>query len=178
MSAKFATLPGTQHVNKEKPVTTTVPVSDIKNAIKAMLHEAFDNARGMFLDEGDALWQTLESVTAAQASVPIAPGGNSIAGQVNHMVFYFDVMAGYMRNDPPAAPDWSAAWKVVEVDEDQWQELKLALGQRQSETITLIDGAPDDIFTDTDILGGSYAMVAHTAFHLGQIRHALAAQGA
>lgn len=159
-------------------MTATVPVSDIKTAIKVMLHESFDEAKGMFLDQGDSLWPTLEHVTAAQASVPISPGGNSIAGQVNHMVFYFDVMAGYMRNDPPAHPDWSAAWKLVEVDEDQWKELKLALGQRQSEIITLIDATPDDVFTDNDILGGSYAIVAHTAFHLGQIRHALAAQGA
>ncbi len=157
--------------------TATIPASAIKDATKAALKEAFDSPVGMFLDKGDALWETLEPVTAAQASIPIAPGGNSIAGQVNHMVFYFDVMAGYMRNDPPEHPDWSAAWKVVEVDEDQWQELKLALGQRQSEIITLIDNAPDEVFTDPDIVGGSYAIVAHTAFHLGQIRHALAAQG-
>lgn len=156
--------------------TATVPASTIKEATKAGLREAFDSPIGMFLDKGDALWETLEHVTAAQASVPIAPGSNSIAGQINHMVFYFDVMAAYMRNEPPEHPDWSAAWKVVEVDDEQWQDLKRALSERQGETIALIDAAPDDVFTDPDIVGGSYAIVAHTAFHLGQIRHALAAQ--
>ena len=158
-------------------MTATVPVSAVKDAVKLSLGEAFDNAIGMFLDKGDSLWPTLETVTAEQASIPIGPGGNSIAGQVNHMVFYFDVMAAYMRNDPPEKPDWGAAWKVIEVDDEQWQALKDALRKRQQELLTLIDAAPDNVFTDPDILGGTYAIVAHTAFHLGQIRHALAAQG-
>lgn len=158
-------------------MNASVPVSAVKDAIKAALGESFDTAIGMYLDKGDSIWPTLENVTAEQASVPIAPGGNSIASQVNHMVFYFDVMAMYMRNENPERPDWSAAWKLVEVDDEQWQELKLALKERQGELITLINSAPDEIFTDPDILAGSYGIVAHTAFHLGQIRHALAAQG-
>lgn len=158
-------------------MNASVPVSAVKDAIKAALGESFDTAIGMYLDRGDSIWPTLENVTAEQASVPIAPGGNSIASQVNHMVFYFDVMAMYMRNENPERPDWSAAWKLVEVDDEQWQELKLALKERQGELINLINSAPDEIFTDPDILAGSYGIVAHTAFHLGQIRHALAAQG-
>jgi uncharacterized damage-inducible protein DinB len=177
MSAKFDTLPRMRHTSKEYKMTATVPVSAVKDAMKLALGEAFDTAIGMFLDKGDSLWPTLEHVTAEQASVPINPGGNSIASQVNHMVFYFDVMAAYMRNDPPEKPDWSAAWKVVEVDDEQWRELTDALRQRQHELLGLIDAAPDEAFTDPDILGGTYAIVAHTAFHLGQIRHALAAQG-
>ena len=158
-------------------MTATVPVSTVKESTKAALSEAFDTVIGMFLDKGDSIWETLENVTAEQASVPIAPGGNSIAGQLNHMNFYFDVMATYMRNDTPEKPDWAEAWKTVEVDEDQWQDLKRNLRKRQDELFTLIDAAPDEVFTDPDIVGGTYAIVAHTAFHLGQIRHALAAQG-
>lgn len=158
-------------------MTATVPVSVIKESTRAALSEAFDTVVGMFLDKGDSIWETLENVTAEQASVPIASGGNSIAGQLNHMNFYFDVMAMYMRNEPPEKPDWAEAWKTVEVDEDQWQDLKRDLRKRQSELFTLIDAAPDEVFTNPDVVGGTYAIVAHTAFHLGQIRHALAAQG-
>lgn len=158
-------------------MTTTISVTEIKDATKLALTEAFDSVVGMFLDKGDSLGETLENVTAEQASVPIAPGSNSIAGQVNHMVFYFDVMAMHMRGDDPGKPNWDAAWQLVEVNEDEWKELKLALGERQAELFVLIDNTPDEMFADPDILGGSYAVVAHTAFHLGQIRHALAAQG-
>lgn len=158
-------------------MTTTVPVSDIKTATKAVLSETFDSVVGMFLDKGDSLWETLENVTAEQASVPIVPGGNSIAGQVAHMTYYFDIMAMYMRNDPPEKADWAEAWKIVEVDEETWKDLKRALAERQAELNVLIDNAPEELFADPDIIGGTYAIVAHTAFHLGQIRHALAAQG-
>lgn len=158
-------------------MTTHVPVSAIKQGINAALNETFDQPIGMFLDKGDALWQTLDNVTAEQASVPIAEDGNSIAGQVAHMTFYLDVMAAYMRNEPPEKPDWADAWKTVKVDAHQWQDLKRKLAERQSELLTLINAAPEEVFKDPDILGGSYALVGHNAFHLGQIRHALAAQG-
>lgn len=159
-------------------MTVTVPVSSIKDAMKAALTETFDSVFGMYLDKGETVWETLEGVTAEQASVPIHPGSNSIASQINHMIFYFDVMAQYMRNDPPKEhPDWGLAWKLIEVDEDQWTELKLALGERQAELFALINNSPDEVFTDPDVLAGTYGIVAHTAFHLGQIRHAKAAQG-
>lgn len=158
-------------------MTASVPVSAVKEATKAALSEAFDTVVGMFLDKGDSLWETLQDVTAQQASVPIAAGGNSIAGQVNHMIYYFDIMAMYMRGDEPTDKDWAAAWKTVEVNEDEWKELRRALGERQAELFVMIDNTPDQVFVDTDVLGGTYAIVAHTAFHLGQIKHALAAQG-
>lgn len=157
-------------------MTVTITVTQIKSSIKLALGEAFDTAIGMYLDKGETLWETLDGVTADQASIPIGAGGNSIAAQVAHMTFYFDVMAGYMRGEEPEKPDWAAAWRTVEVDEDTWQELKRALGERQAELYTMIDNTPDEIFTNPDFLTGSYGIVAHTAYHLGQIRHALAAQ--
>lgn len=158
-------------------MTTSVPVSVIKESTKLVLTEAFDNVVGMFLDKGDSLWETLENVTAEQASVPIASGGNTIAAQIAHMIYYFDIMAMYMRGEEPENKDWGAAWKATTVDDAEWKELRLALGERQSEIFVLIDNTPEEIFVDADIVGGTYAIVAHTAFHLGQIRHALAAQG-
>lgn len=159
-------------------MTVTVPVSTIKASVKIALAEAFDTVVGMFLDKGETLRETLSDVSSEQASIPIYPGGNSIASQVNHMIFYFDVMAQYMRNDPPKErPEWGLAWKLIEVDDEQWAELKQALTDRQTDLYALIDAAPDEIFADPDFLAGSYGIVAHTAFHLGQIRHAKAAQG-
>lgn len=158
-------------------MTVSVPVSDIKNAIKTVLSESFDTIIGMYLDKGDTIWESLDDLTAEQASVPIHPGSNSIASQVNHMNFYFDVMKQYFEDNEPKKVDWSLAWKVIEVDEDQWGELKQGLRDRQAELFALIDGAPDEVFADPGFLAGSYGIVAHTAFHLGQIRHARAAQG-
>lgn len=157
-------------------MTTSVPVSVIKESTKTALTEAFDKVIGMYLDKGDSLWETLDGVTAEQASIPIAPGGNSIASQVAHMTYYFDIMAIYMRGKEPEEKNWDAAWQIIEVNEDDWNDLQRALRERQSQIFTLIDNAPEDLFADPDIVGGTYAIVAHTTFHLGQIRHALAAQ--
>lgn len=158
-------------------MTTTLAVTQVKDAMKRALTEAFDSANGMFLDKGDSLWETLESVTAQQASVPIAPAGNSIAGQISHLIYYFDIMATFMRGEDPEDVNWGTAWQTVHVEEDDWKQLKSALGERQTDLFVLIDNTPNEMFEDPDVLTGSYAIVAHTAFHLGQIRHALAAQG-
>lgn len=158
-------------------MTTTVPVSAIKDATKAALGEAFDTVVGMFLDKGDSLWETLENVTAEQASVPISANGNSIAAQVEHMNYYFGIMEIYTQGEQPTDVNWAKAWEVGEVSDAQWNAIKQALKERQSNLFGLIDSAPEELFADPDIVGGTYAIVAHTAFHLGQIRHALAAQG-
>lgn len=158
-------------------MTTTIDVRDIKDAIKRNLAEALDDAKGIYLDKGDSLWPTLENVSAAQASVPIAPDGNSIAGQVNHMIYYFDISATFMRGEEPVDVNWDAAWETVAVNEDEWKELRRALAERQVDILVLIDNTPDEVFSDPNVIAGSYGIVAHTAFHLGQIRHALAAQG-
>ncbi|MCA9833629.1 MAG: DinB family protein [Thermomicrobiales bacterium] len=158
-------------------MTASVPVSEIRSAIKLALGEAFDTVIGMYLDKGETLRESLDDLTAEQASVPIHPGSNSIASQVNHMNFYFDVMKNYLVGQEPERPDWSLAWKVIEVDEDQWSDLKQGLRDRQTELYGLIDAVPDEVFADPNFLAGSYGIVAHTAFHLGQIRHARAAQG-
>lgn len=158
-------------------MTTTINAGNIKDAIKLLMAETFDNAKGIYLDKGDPLWPTLENVTAEQASIPIAPGGNSIAGQIKHMIYYFDVSSVFMRGKEPDTVDWAAAWQTVAVDEEEWNDLRRELGEWQARILEIIDTTPDEIFADPNVLGGTYGIVAHSAFHLGQIRHALAAQG-
>lgn len=158
-------------------MTDTLSAAKIKDAVKLLMKETFDDAIGIYLDKGDSLWATLENVTAEQASIPIAPGGNSIASQVSHIVYYMDLTAIFMRGDEPEYVDWGEAWKTISVSEDEWKELRDALGESQAKILTLIDSTPDEMFADPEVLGGSYGLIAHCAFHLGQIRHALAAQG-
>lgn len=158
-------------------MTNRLSADKIKDAVKLLMTETFDDANGIYLDKGDSLWATLENVTAEQASIPIAPGGNSIASQVSHLIYYFELSTIFMRGETPESVDWSEAWETVIVNEEEWQDLRNALGEQQTEILKLINGTPDEMFADPDVLGGSYGIVAHTAFHLGQIRHALAAQG-
>lgn len=154
--------------------SATISVEVFRGALLTLLDEAFDNVHGAFLDRGDSLFPTLESVTAEQASVPVCGDGNSIASQVNHLIFYFDVGFQYMRGENPGKQDWSKAWELVRVTDDEWDGLKQALRERQKTLLGLINETPAEAFGGSDeMVEGAMATIAHTAFHLGQIRHSL-----
>lgn len=150
--------------------TRTATYQDIREAMLTTLDEAFDNGHGAFLDPGDSLFPTLEQVSARQASVPVGTCGNSIAGQVAHLNFYFDLGFRYMRGENPGPQDWSVAWRTVEVSDEEWNDLKQGLRARQQQLVEIVTMGPPEI--TGNIIGGMFGLVAHTAFHLGQIRHA------
>lgn len=154
--------------------TAMISVESFRNSVLFMLDETFDNVQGAYLDPGDSLFTTLEQVTAEQASIPICGEGNSIASQVNHVIFYFDVGFQYMRGENPGRQDWGKAWETVRVTDAEWDALKQQLRERQQTLVQLIRETPDEAFRDNEeMVGGAMATIAHTAFHLGQIRHAL-----
>ena len=153
-----------------------IPFDEFRQALLTLLDEAFDHVQGAFLDPGDSLFPTLEGVSIWQASQVIGgEGGNSIAGQVNHLIFYMDVAMQYMRGENPGKQDWAVAWRLVEVNDDEWMSLKQELRERQQEIVSMINGTLSVV--DDDFVGGAIAFVAHTAYHLGQIRHALSMLG-
>lgn len=153
----------------------TVSFDVFRKAYLELLDETFDNVQGAFLDPGDSLFPTLASVTASQASKVVGSCGNSIAGQVNHLIFYFDVGFEYMQGRNPGRQDWAQAWKTIEVTDDEWESLKQQLRERQQRLIKLLQEYSGEM--NEDIVGGAFATLAHTAFHLGQIRHALCMLG-
>lgn len=144
-----------------------------RNAVLFLFDETFDNVHGAYLDKGDSLFTTLEEVTAVQASAPACGERNSIAAQVNHLIFYFDVAFQYMRGENPGKQDWGTAWELVAVSEEEWADLKAQLRDRQQTLVRMIKETPAEAFVSEEMAGGAMASIAHTAFHLGQIRHAL-----
>lgn len=62
---------------------------------------------------------------------------------------------------------------MVSVTDEAWNELKQKLRDRQQTLLQLIRETPDEAFDNEDMVGGAMAAIAHTAFHLGQVRHAL-----
>lgn len=150
-----------------------ISVQIFKNNLLSIFDETFDNVQGAYLDSGDAFFPTLEAITSKQASIPVCGDRNSIASQVNHVIFYFDVAFQYMQGENPGRQDWSKAWELVSVSDDEWRLLKDQLRDRQQKLFGLINETPASAFTHEETVGGAMAAIAHTAFHLGQIRHAL-----
>lgn len=155
--------------------TIAIPYTDFRQQMLTLLDETFDNVYGAYLDPGDSFFPTLEGISAERASQVVGTCGNSIAGQVAHVVFYMDVAIRYMRGENPGRQDWSIAWQTVEVSKEEWAALKRELRERQERVVALVSETPATV--SGDFVGGAMALIAHTAFHLGQVRHALCMLG-
>jgi hypothetical protein len=146
-----------------------------KKELFECLEETFERVRGIYLDRGTSLFETLEGVSAEEASRPPA-GGATVAAQVEHVRFYLDVLNDVMRNGEVARVDWREIWQSVrEVTPEGWEEQKRRLREshrRVLETIRNYEGWQGEYG-----VAGSLAVLAHTAYHLGGIRQALRAVG-
>ena len=95
----------------------------------------------------------------------------SIAAQVDHTRFYIDSLLAFLISGPPAEPvDWAGSWQIEAVNEAKWQEL--VDGLREAYGNVLIVAASFDRW-DPQSIGGAFALVAHCAYHLGEVRQGL-----
>jgi len=151
----------------------TIPAEAFRGALLTMLDEAFFGANGSsyFTDQGTSLFETLATIDAETASRRFSDRASNIAAQVNHIRFYLDTLMDGVKNGWKPA-DWPGSWAVEEVSPEEWQ----ALIDRLQETVTQIrEFAASNTLWTTETIGGGIAIVAHTAYHLGEIRSSLAA---
>lgn len=152
-------------------VTPSISTADFRSTLLMTLDEAFDNVHGFFLDKGDSLFETLAGISAAEASQSLGPRSGNIAAKVNHTRFYLDAIAANAAAGEYIPVDWESSWAIGEVTEAEWQDLIDRLR-------TTYNGLKEFIATFDDwneqFIGGAFGIVAHTAYHLGEIRQALA----
>lgn len=141
-------------------------------ALRAMLDETFDNVRGYYLDKGTSLFETLADITAAEASIPVGGKCATLAAQVKHVAFYLDVVDKSVRDPNYPRVDWEEIWRTVSsVTPDEWTAIQDELRASYQLILNLIEGMPS--WNSEAEIGGAIAVVAHTAYHLGEIRQAL-----
>lgn len=151
---------------------STIPTTHVTEAIATLLDEAFNHGRGYFLDPNAAIFETLASVTAAQASAPLAGVGATIAAQVKHIAFDLGYVAQclYHPTTPPA--DWGEVWRTVgRVSTTEWEAIQHELHTNYHHINTLL--AEPSLWTTPQNLSLAIALIAHAAYHLGEIRQAL-----
>ena len=158
----------------ETKMSAQIPVERFKKALLACLEETFSNVRGIYLDKGTTLFETLEGVSAAEASRAISANSATIAAQVEHVRFYLDVLDDYMRTGVDKTNNWREIWETVrEVTPEQWEDIKRRLRQSHERALTTInsfekwDGKYD--------IAGALSILVHSAYHLGGIRLTLGA---
>jgi hypothetical protein len=135
----------------------------------ALLEETFEKPKGMFLDEGTSLFQTLDGVSADDASRPISEGRPTIAAQVEHVRFYLDTLLRFMRGEKMGTIDWKEIWRTVHaVSPAEWDATKARARASYDRVTSYVRSL--ETWDGENEIGGALAIVVHTAYHLGQIR--------
>jgi hypothetical protein len=145
-----------------------------KKEIFRCLDETVEKVHGIYLDRGTSLFETLDGISAEDASRPIAEGCATIAAQVEHVRFYLDVLNDVMQREEVAKIDWREIWQSVrEVTPEEWEEQKRRL--RESYKSVLATLKSYEKWESEYGISGALAVLVHTAYHLGGIRQALGA---
>jgi hypothetical protein len=138
------------------------------------LKETFLEVRGLYLDPGTSLFETLAEVSAAEASQPIAENCATVAAQVEHVRFYLEVLGDVIRNKEMVKVDWQEIWQTVhQVTPAEWEDQQRRL--RETYHRTMITLKTIDRWDGKYEIGSALCILAHTAYHLGGIRQALGA---
>ena len=157
--------------NLDNAIETRIKKDDFMDSLFAILDETFENHHGIYLDENTSLFQTLEMVSAEEASIPVGGKCATLAAQVEHVNFYLEVLERYIFENNTSRVDWGEIWRKVEkVTPEEWEASKAKL----ESTYRRIDKAlHKNENWNEDAIGGAMAIVVHTAYHLGEIRQAL-----
>lgn len=141
-------------------------------ALRLLLDETFDQVHGIYLDQGTSLFETLADINAAEASIPVGGQCATLAAQVKHVAFYLDVVDNSVRDPNYPRVDWDEIWRTVgSVTPEEWAVIQDELRVNYNRILQLIDEMP--AWTNELEVGGAIGVIAHTAYHLGEIRQAL-----
>ena len=125
---------------------------------------------GYFLDTGQSgLLGTVNSVSAERASAARTPDDVTIAAHCGHILFLLRFFAAYERGETPTA-DWPSSWTTQVVDERAWSTLRHEL---QSAYDTVVTRLTTREVLPAEGVGAAMMLLAHCAYHVGEIRQRL-----
>ena len=153
-------------------MSTQIQAEHFTNALYSLLDEVFDNVHGHFLDRGTSMFETLATISAEEASVPVGGKCATLAAQVKHTAFYLEVMERLVRSGTNERVDWGEIWRTTSaVTPEEWEAIKTRLRTAYGRIRVLIADTPS--WPNEEHIGGAIATIVHTAYHLGEIRQAL-----
>ncbi len=149
----------------------TIPAKLFTEELVALLTETFESVQGIYLDGGTSLLETLAGITAEEASIPVGNKCATIAAQVAHVSFYLDVLDRYIKTGQNERLDWGEIWRTVRgVTPAEWDASRERLRQAYLRTMEMVKNY--DFWETENSVGGALGILAHTAYHLGEIRQA------
>jgi hypothetical protein len=124
---------------------------------------------GYILNTGDeGLLRSLDKLSAAEASRNVNDGA-TIAAHTQHLRYGLSLMNEWASKggNPFANATWDEAWKISNVDDAAWQEIRKGL-RDETQTWMEILNAPRD--ASGVELTGLISSIGHFAYHMGAIR--------
>lgn len=141
----------------------------IKSDLLECLDETFESHHGIYLDKGTSLFETLEGISAEEASRRLIETGATIAAHTEHLRLYLDVLERAMRGEEIGKINWREIWETVgEMSPAEWQASVEKLKESHRRTIETIKNY--DLWKHEDGFGAALGILTHTAYHLGAIR--------
>ncbi|MHB1224105.1 MAG: hypothetical protein ACYC2G_08710 [Gemmatimonadaceae bacterium] len=145
--------------------------SALGDTLTTLLGELVDGAPttgAYMLNRGDpGLLRSLDRLSSVDASA-ITATGSSIAAHTDHLRYGLSLMNRWAAGENPFADaDWTASWRRTTVSDDEWKQLRAALGDEAHHWLATL-GTPREV--NEVELDGMIGSIAHLAYHLGAIR--------
>ncbi|MEO1287660.1 MAG: hypothetical protein AAFV93_07820 [Chloroflexota bacterium] len=139
-------------------------------ALLQLLEETFESVYGIYLDRNTSIFETLATLSAKEASQTTSSSCATIAAYVAHMTYYINILLQLIDGEQPQA-DWGHIWQTISTVTDQeWQTSQADL-RTAYERIKAVAGETE--WQDSRQMAGAMGIVAHNAYHLGEIRQML-----
>jgi len=149
-----------------------IPVERFTRELFELLDETFEQVHGIYLDRNTSLFETLQTISAEEASIPVSSTCATLAAQVKHVSFYLNVLEDVMRGKKVGKVDWGEIWRTTSsVTPAEWEAIKDDLKASYQRILTLTKSF--DTWNGENDIAGALAVLVHTAYHLGEIRQAL-----
>jgi hypothetical protein len=129
-----------------------------------------DATNAYLLNPNDpGLIETLKPLSAKTASTLPGPGRKPIVAHANHVLYGIELANRALSGETGVyeSADWSLAWKLERVTDDEWRELLSRLEQQSERLIEQVSRPRE---WNEIMLTGTLSIPAHTAYHLGAIR--------
>lgn len=90
----------------------TTPPDFSANLFKLMEQTFESRNYGIYLDKGTSLFETLETVSAQEASIPIGGKCASLAAQVAHVTFFIESFERFALQGDNSPRDRGEIWRT------------------------------------------------------------------
>lgn len=145
-----------------------IDISEVAAGFRFLLTETFESVQGAYLDRGTSLFETLAEISSADASQTM---GNcaTIAAHVAHSTYYLNVLEDRMFGRDLSGVNWDTIWEEVGgVDQAEWERMLADLRTTYARIKSHLDNAEE--WEGINELSSMLGIIAHSAYHLGEIR--------